>query len=67
MCIQSMALSGRLAFRVEVRMSGEVVAQALFAYPLHQNERSTRALWKELLSIHAAEMPAVFQQAKDYC
>jgi 6-phospho-beta-glucosidase len=42
-------------------------AQALFAYPLRQNERSTRALWKELLAIHRAEMPEVFQQAKDYC
>jgi alpha-galactosidase/6-phospho-beta-glucosidase family protein len=41
-------------------------AQALYAYPLHQNEPETRALWKELLSIHAAEMPAVFQQAAAY-
>jgi 6-phospho-beta-glucosidase len=42
-------------------------AQALYAYPLHQNEPETRALWKELLDIHAAEMPEVFQKAKDYC
>lgn len=42
-------------------------AQALYAYPLHQNERPTRELWKELLSIHAAEMPEVFQKAKDFC
>ena len=42
-------------------------AQALFAYPLHQNEPETRALWKELLTIHADEMPAVFQNARDYC
>ncbi len=42
-------------------------AQVLYAYPLHQNEPETRALWKELLEIHAAEMPAVFQEAKDYC
>jgi hypothetical protein len=32
----------------------------------HQNEPETRALWKELLTIHAGEMPAVFQQAKAY-
>ncbi len=45
----------------------KLFAQALFAYPLRQNERPTRTLWKELLEIHAAEMPAVFQKAKDYC
>lgn len=41
-------------------------AQALFAYPLHQNEPETRALWKELLTIHASEIPNAFQQARDY-
>jgi len=41
-------------------------AQALYAYPLHQNEPKTRALWKELLEIHAAEMPGIFQKAKGY-
>jgi alpha-galactosidase/6-phospho-beta-glucosidase family protein len=42
-------------------------AQALYAYPLHQNERPTRALWKELLAIHRQEMPEVFQKTGDYC
>jgi 6-phospho-beta-glucosidase len=42
-------------------------AQALYAYPIHQDEPETRALWKELLTIHADEMPAVIQNARDYC
>jgi 6-phospho-beta-glucosidase len=42
-------------------------AQALYAYPLHQNEPETRTLWKELLEIHRSEMPEVFQQARDCC
>jgi alpha-galactosidase/6-phospho-beta-glucosidase family protein len=42
-------------------------AQALYAYPLHQNEPETRVLWKELLTIHADEMPSVFQNTRDYC
>lgn len=41
-------------------------AQALYAYPLKQNERETRALWKDLLAIHRAEMPEVFQKAERY-
>ncbi|MEI6212034.1 MAG: hypothetical protein WCR06_10470 [bacterium] len=42
-------------------------AQALYAYPLHQDECETRALWKELLAIHRDEIPAVFQKAAAYC
>lgn len=45
----------------------KLFAQALYAYPLHQDERETRALWKELLAIHRDEMPAVFQKAAAYC
>lgn len=44
----------------------KLFAQALFAYPLHQNEPRTRTLCRELLAIHASEMPAVFQKAADY-
>lgn len=41
-------------------------AQALYAYPLHQDEPETRKLWKDLLKIHGGEMPKVFQKAKSY-
>jgi len=41
-------------------------AAALFAYPLHQNTRQAKALWRELLRIHAREMPKEFQKARDY-
>lgn len=44
----------------------KLFAQALYAYPLHQDEPETRALWKELLLIHSDEMPEVFQQAVAY-
>jgi alpha-galactosidase/6-phospho-beta-glucosidase family protein len=44
----------------------KLFAAALFTYPLNQNTRETRTLWRELLEIHAAEMPADFQKAKDY-
>jgi 6-phospho-beta-glucosidase len=45
----------------------KIFAQALYAYPIHQDEPETRKLWKDLLKIHADEMPKVFQKAKDYC
>lgn len=41
-------------------------ANALFAYPIDQNTREAKALWRDLLKIHAAEMPKEFQQAKAY-
>ena len=44
----------------------QVFANALFAYPLFQNTRQAKALWRDLLAIHAREIPAEFQRAKDY-
>jgi len=44
----------------------KIFADALFSYPIHQNTKAAKALWKELLKIHAKEMPAELQQAKDY-
>ena len=41
-------------------------AAALFAYPLHQNTRQAKALWRDLLHIHAREMPQEFQKAREY-
>ena len=41
----------------------ETVARLIMRTP----EFATRALWKVLLEIHAAEMPAIFQKTKDYC
>jgi alpha-galactosidase/6-phospho-beta-glucosidase family protein len=41
-------------------------AQALQAYPIHQGTRRSFALFRELLKIHAPEIPAVFQKAADY-
>ena len=45
----------------------KLFAQALYAYPLNQNAPATRKLWKQLLKIHSAEMPAVFQKATAHC
>jgi alpha-galactosidase/6-phospho-beta-glucosidase family protein len=44
----------------------KLFSEALFAYPLQQNTRQTKALWRELLRIHAAEMPPEYQKASDY-
>jgi alpha-galactosidase/6-phospho-beta-glucosidase family protein len=44
----------------------KLFAAALFTYPIQQNTRETKALWRELLAIHASEMPAKFQKAKEY-
>ena len=43
-----------------------IFAHALFAYPIDQNTRGAKALWRDLLRIHAREMPAEFQKAADY-
>jgi len=44
----------------------KVLYHALCAYPVKQNTRDSRALFKELLKIHANDIPAVFQETKDY-
>ncbi len=44
----------------------KIFADALYSYPLFQNSKAAKALWKDLLKIHAKEMPAEFQKAKDY-
>ncbi|MBN1863487.1 MAG: hypothetical protein JW808_01160 [Victivallales bacterium] len=44
----------------------KIFADALFSYPIYQNSKAAKTLWKDLLKIHAKEMPAEFQKAKDY-
>ncbi|HEY3325282.1 MAG TPA: hypothetical protein VGP72_32820 [Planctomycetota bacterium] len=44
----------------------KLFSDALFAYPIYQNTREAKALWRELLQIHKKEMPAEFQKARDY-
>ena len=44
----------------------KIFAEALFAYPIYQNTKNAKSLWKDLLKIHAEEIPAEFQKAKDY-
>jgi alpha-galactosidase/6-phospho-beta-glucosidase family protein len=44
----------------------KTLADALFAYPLFQNTPRARALFKDLLRIHAPEIDPVFQKAKQY-
>jgi 6-phospho-beta-glucosidase len=44
----------------------KILAQALFAYPIHQNTRESKALCMELLKIHEKEIAPEFQGAKDY-
>ena len=44
----------------------KLFAHALFAYPVNQNSKASKALWRELLYIHRNEINPVFQKAKDY-
>jgi alpha-galactosidase/6-phospho-beta-glucosidase family protein len=44
----------------------KLFADALFAYPIKQNTRDSRELFRELLAIHKDEIPASFQSAADY-
>lgn len=44
----------------------KTLAEALFAYPLFQNTRQARALFRDLLRIHAPEIDPVFQKARPY-
>jgi alpha-galactosidase/6-phospho-beta-glucosidase family protein len=41
-------------------------AEALAAYPVGQGTAANRALFRDLLKIHAAEIPAVFQRAIEW-
>jgi alpha-galactosidase/6-phospho-beta-glucosidase family protein len=43
-----------------------IFADALFAYPVHQNTRQAKALFRELLAIHRREIPVAFQKAAEY-
>lgn len=43
-----------------------LVAQALLSYPIRQNSRAARALYRELLAIHAERIPAFCQGAAQY-
>ncbi len=39
--------------------------RALFAYPIQQNTKAARALYRDLLEINRDEIPASFQKARD--
>jgi len=43
-----------------------LLAHALYAYPIKQNSRDSRALYRELIEIHKDEMPATLLGAKAY-
>ena len=43
-----------------------ILADALFAYPVKQNTRDSRDLFREMLKIHADAIPIEFQAARDY-
>lgn len=44
----------------------KIFSDALFSYPIYQNTKAAKALWRELLKIHADAIPKEFQGAKDY-
>lgn len=44
----------------------KLFAEALYAYPIRQNSKQSKALWKALLRIYAGVIPREFQKARDY-
>lgn len=44
----------------------KILYQALQAYPVKPNSKASRALFKDLLKVHAKEIPAVFQGTREY-
>jgi alpha-galactosidase/6-phospho-beta-glucosidase family protein len=40
--------------------------QALYAYPIQQNTRNSRKLYRELLKVHKPDIPAWCQEAATY-
>ena len=44
----------------------QIFAQALAAFPINQGSAANRSLFRKLLKIHAAEIPAVFQKAEHW-
>ena len=40
--------------------------QALYAYPVKQETRESRALFRDLIAIHGDEIPAVFQETRKF-
>ena len=44
----------------------KLLAEAFFAYPIHQNTQASRQLFKELLAIHEGEYAPELKSATDY-
>lgn len=44
----------------------KIFAQALFAYPIYQETKRAKGLWKDLLKIHEKEIAPEFQKTVDY-
>ncbi len=44
----------------------KIFADALFSYPIKQNSRDARKLFKELLEIHKDDIPSCFQKTRDW-
>jgi 6-phospho-beta-glucosidase len=44
----------------------KVLADALFAYPVKQNTKDARELYKKVINMHEGEIPAAFQNAVNY-
>ena len=44
----------------------KILADALFAYPIHQNTRASRRMFRRLVRIFGPQIPDVFQKTVDY-
>jgi alpha-galactosidase/6-phospho-beta-glucosidase family protein len=64
--ISSLSCHQTLLGDAVARHDPRLFAEALYAYPVRHDSRNAKALWRELLRIHADEIPAEFQEAKAY-
>jgi 6-phospho-beta-glucosidase len=64
--ISSLATHQTLLADAIATQDPRIFAQALTAFPVHQGSASNSQLFRKLFKIHAKEIPAVFQHARDW-
>ncbi|MGD0090843.1 MAG: hypothetical protein ABSE73_13065 [Planctomycetota bacterium] len=64
--ISALATHQRLLGDAIATRDPKIFSDALFSYPIYQNTKQAKSLWRDLLRIHAKEMPAEFQKAREY-
>ena len=64
--LSALAMHQTLAADAIATEDPRLLFQALSAYPIHQNTRASRALYRDLLQVHRDEMSPAFQATAEY-